>query len=135
MPKVFVRFVDRSHPGAARVLIDDREYFYVLPSLDAAPAPEKRETSIPRAVSVTSTAPSESPKAPISEPKVRPGLTVEVSVPFGPLQGKLLSQLTTDEVAGLVEWYSKVPNPQGKAKSFKKALDQFLAEKTRTVSA
>lgn len=136
MPKTFVQFVDFGTPGSTRVEIEGQEYYYMLPG-DAPREAASRPTPAP----APAPAPSQAQRATSAIPNVlsaksasAPGLMAQKpesdpSVPFGPLQGRKLSELNEGELGGLVDWYSRVPNPQGKAKSFKKVLDSFLAAK------
>lgn len=133
MPKTFVQFVDLGTPGSTRVEIEGQEYYYMLPG-EAPREAASRPTPAPAPAPSQQRAPSAIPNVLSAKSASAPGLTVQKpesdpSVPFGPLQGRKLSELNEGELGGLVDWYSRVPNPQGKAKSFKKVLDSFLAAK------
>ena len=57
-------------------------------------------------------------------PTWQPG---ECVVPFGHNRGKKLSELNPEELAGLAAFYSRVPDPRGRARTFKGQFEAFHA--------
>lgn len=154
MPTSFARFVSKETEGANRIEIDGQTYFWV-PGVEEAPKkPEQavsvappvpgrmqdappvpgRSSGLPRVLTAKSTQRGETnevvqsaPQTSITQIVTSPNPPGDAVVPFGQTQGKRLLELTDSEVMGLKDFYDRVPNPVGKAKSFKKIFEVFLA--------
>lgn len=119
------------------------------------PGPARRRSSVPQVISarashspVTPVSPSASvaaqtaqalPVPQVNSVQATPGaqklvqmaaLSTSVGdayVPFGQTKGRPLRDLTEAELAGLQEFYSRVPSPKGKGGTFKPVFEAFLA--------
>lgn len=120
MPNVFARFVERGTPGARWAKIEGRELWW-LPDTEALPVSAPAQET-PRPMEPLRAQPSN-----IQHPG-------EILVPFGHNQGKRLSSLTEQELAGLADFYARVADPKGKAKAFKQPFERFLAARKRAAS-
>lgn len=135
LPNVFARFVDKSTAGARYAKIEGKDFWWVpnTESLEKAQRKEeqtpakpaaKEESNVPQATA-SQTKPAASTRP---ESIVQPG---EAIVPFGHNQGKRLGMLSDQEIAGLADFYARVPDPKGKARVFKQQFERFLAERQR----
>lgn len=123
-PNVFARFVERNTAGARWAKIDGREFWW-LPNTEPR-AEKKADAQAPQAGTPAAAAPK-----PQASDIQNPG---EIIVPFGHNQGRRLSTLSDQDLAGLADFYSRVPDPKGKAKTFKQQFERFMATKKRAAS-
>jgi hypothetical protein len=120
LPNVFARFVDRGTAGARWAKIDGREFWWVPDTGD------RQEKPAPAAASAQKPAPR-----PQASDIQHPG---EVIVPFGHNQGRRLSTLSEQELAGLADFYARVPDPKGKARTFQQQFERFMASRKKAAS-
>lgn len=126
-PNVFARFVERNTAGARWTKIDGREFWWIP---NTEPVEKQSKTAATATAAPAGTAASGAPKAQPSDIQ-QPG---EIVVPFGHNQGRRLSALSEQDLAGLADFYSRVPDPKGKAKTFKQQFERFMATKKRIAS-
>jgi hypothetical protein len=85
-----------------------------------------------RSATVTATRPApRASTAPVAATAPAAPLTSEAVVPFGHNQGKRLGELSDSELAGLADFYARVPEPKGKAKLFKRDFDKYMTTRSR----
>ena len=133
MPTCFGEIVEAGTPNAYWAKIDGKEYSWLPPgqmiptatSNVSIPEVRTRAHEVPNVI-----APSyaQGPKpAPVQA--IRPPVGAhfrDAAVPFGVTMGQQLKDLPKEDVQGLVDFYSKVTGPKGKAKTFKPIFFAYL---------
>jgi hypothetical protein len=155
LPDTFAKFVEKSTPGARWAKIDGKEFWWVpnIPAAararpeggttarpaapagkaGAAPKPATGQAAAQRTAQQTAGGARSGATAPgpASRSAATPAKAIDATVPFGHNQGKRLSELSEQELAGLADFYSRVSEPRGKAKTFKDEFDQYMAARQK----
>ena len=143
-------WVPNSKPFEKTELVDDVTATLApqaaAPAAQAAPPARAPSAPLPGAAQAATPAarPQTAPVAQGPRPAPRPSALATVPegrpiaaspgdavVPFGHNQGKRLDALSDQELAGLADFYARVPEPKGKAKLFKREFDKYMTSRSR----